>query len=136
MANHYERFTSNSPAVSDIDDLKEVLAEWRFSHPARDVSAEVSHGELRLCGQCGFIPHRKSEIDHPDERFDMQDNEGFLKSIEPFLEEDLIIHQIGHAKIRYPFNASLYMVNAETGETKVEHIHERQQAFLSEDNAD
>jgi hypothetical protein len=134
MATEISNTTSNRAQLSDTEAVRKLLEKWSFIPGNLGTALETKitdEGVLKMWGECSFNPYRESEVGPGENPHECVDVQQFLEELAPYLENNLVIQTIAHTKSRYPFGGFQYMIDASTGEVKVESFHDRQHEFFS-----
>lgn len=131
MANFEARTTCNRPRITDPEKVKEICAKYggmEDSPKVEEIEGEDGTPEYHL-----FIfsydwfqlwPFYKEGDGHTHETYEgemnLDDEEAtdrFLKEVQPYLAEDLVVLSIGAERLRFPLSAYSWIVPK--GEGKV-----------------
>lgn len=111
MATYLASTTSNHVELSDPDAVEALLETYDFIPMHGELTVEVIDGHLACLGEAELQPYRVEEVDHPDERYDHVDVDGFLEELAPHLAEPFIAMTIGQEKCRFPYLGAVHAVD-------------------------
>lgn len=119
MANFDATTASNGPLIipGHESELQKILS--RYYIEAEDgPMAHIEGGRLHIYGYGWFNAYKMMEEEGTTDIIPDYDNEAsqeFLKTIQPHLAENLVIHSIGNEKCRFPLSAMSITVSAGKG---------------------
>lgn len=130
MANFDARTTCNSPLVTDHKAAAMVCSRYGGVYDLQIEQKTERRGEeiiptdehrLAIFGYDWFqvYPFEKDEDGEPTDHLDYDEydaTEVFLKEIQPYLAEDLVVQSIGSEKRSFPFSAYSWIVPKGEGE--------------------
>ena len=110
MANYYGTTVSSGGKIKKGSEsaIKEIIAKYTFGNEGElNVELSVIDQSLQIWGYDSCYAYPKMEDGELD--FDQETFDGFLNEISKYLEEPLIVSEVGSEKCRY-VNACAYIV--------------------------